>query len=64
MLELKVTKIVQNELKRLTSPTLENKCSSSLFDDDLKQDNFNHVVQVKKEIQSPETNSVSCQLYQ
>lgn len=49
MFELKVTEIVQNELKKLTTQTLENK-SSSLFDDDVKQ--------------SPETNSVSCQLYQ
>lgn len=49
MFELKVTEIVQHELKKLTSQTLDNKCSS-LFDDDVKQ--------------SPETNSVSCQLYQ
>ena len=64
VLELKVTKIVQNELKKLTSQTLETKCSRSLFDDDLKQESFNQVNQVRKEIQSPETNSVSCQLYQ
>ena len=57
MFELKVTEIVQNELKKLTSQTLEKKSSRSLFDDDLKTHNLN---QVKNEIQSPETNSVSC----
>jgi predicted nucleic acid-binding Zn-ribbon protein len=50
MLEHKVTGLVQNELKKLTSQSLENKSARSLFDDDLKQDTFNKVHPVKKEL--------------
>lgn len=50
MLEHKVTGIVQNELKKLTSQSPEDKSARSLFDDDLKQENFTKVNQVKKGI--------------
>lgn len=63
ILDNKVNELVQNELKKLTTQPLENKSARSLFDDDLKQDTFTKVHPVKKELQSPQPDAMSCQLY-